>query len=251
LAEVRRITGIRPLARLPAPSVEGVGAVVRDGYRVEKLVLRPEPDLWIPALRFVPLLPSTTRKPASLYLSAAGKQADAVRGGPIEQLVRQGQVVLAVDLPDIGETQPDPKRAANKYLGSNWLNLYRPYLLGTSYVARWAEDILVCARWLAQQPGAAAGRVRLVSVGRTGPAALHAAALEPQLFAAGTLRQSLASWDMVVRTPLATNQLINCVHGALVAYDLPDLAATLPRGAFEILQPLDATEQPAAAAPGR
>ena len=250
LAEVRRITGIRALAALPVPSVDSAGAVVRDGYRIEKLIFRPEPDLWIPALRCVPLVPSVLRKPACLYVSAAGKQADAAPGGPIEQLVRQGQVVLAVDLPGIGETQPDPKRNANKYLGGNWLELYRPYLLGTSYVARWAEDILVCARWLAQQPGAAAGRVRLVSVGRTGPAALHAAALEPQLFAGGTLRQSLASWDMVARTPLATNQLINCVHGALVAYDLSDLAGTLPRGAFEIVEPLDAREQPVATAPG-
>jgi hypothetical protein len=46
---------------------------------------------------------------------------------------------------------------------------------------------------------------------------------------------------------MARNQLVNVVHGALRAYDLPDLAATLSAGKLRIDEPLDATEQPVAA----
>lgn len=241
LAEVRRTTGIRALGFLAAPTVEKAGHVARDGYRIEKLIFRVEPDVWLPALEFLPAKPNGR---ACLYLNAAGKQADSGPGGAIETLVRQGQTVLAVDLGGLGETASN--RRLHKLLGFDWLNLYRPYLLGTSYVACWAEEILACANWLAHQPGNTSGRVELVSVGRTGPAALHAAVLEPALFAGGTIRQALASWDLVVRTPLASNQLVNVVHGVLRTYDLPDLVAMLPAGKFTVVDPLDAAEQPLA-----
>ncbi len=246
LAAVRHTTGIRRLAELPTPKVEHVGTLARDGYRIEKYIFQTDSDVWLPALLLVPAAP---RGAAYLYVHQDGKQADAAPGGPMEQLAREGHTVLAVDLGGLGETGPDAQRKAHKYLGANWLDLYRPYLLGTSYVAEWAEEMLIVARWLAAQPGVGQpAQIHLLSVGRTGPAALHALALEPQQFAAGTLRHSLASWDQVVRTPLAVNQLINCVHGALRVYDLPDLAASLPRGKLTLTEPLDATEQASATA---
>ncbi len=118
-----------------------------------------------------------------------------------------------------------------------------------------AEDILVAARFLAQDQTPRPRAVHLVAVGNVGPAALHAAALEPQAFASVTLRRSVTSWAEVVSTPLARNQFVNVVHGALRVYDLPDLSATL--GArLRWVEPVDATEQPLAgppapAAPGK
>jgi len=60
---------------------------------------------------------------------------------------------------------------------------------------------------------------------------------EPQAFASVTLRQCLGSWSDVVRTPLAKNQYVNVVHGALTVYDLPDLLATLPKGKITVTEP--------------
>ena len=48
---------------------------------------------------------------------------------------------------------------------------------------------------------------------------------------------SAASWADVVRAPLATNQLINTVHGALRTYDLPDLLTLLPAERVSIVRP--------------
>jgi hypothetical protein len=169
-------------------------------------------------------------------------------GGPIERLVKEGHLVLAVDLRGSGETQdPGVTRYANiaHYIGQEWRDLYIAYLLGTSYLKMRAEDVLVCARLAAAyESDGKPGAVHLVSIGRCGPPALHAVALEPERFASATLRNSLVSWSHVVRTPRARNQFINVVHGALEVYDLPDLVAALPEGKVTLVQPFDALEQP-------
>lgn len=242
LEEVRRLTGIGRLADLPEPKCEKVGTLDRDGYRVDKLILRPEPGILLPALAFVPDEPDGD---AYLYLHASGKKTDAGPDGPIQKLIRRRHVVLAVDLRGLGETQDTDRRRFGGHLGPEWQSVFLAYMLDTSYLAMRARDVLVCARYLADYPpGEQANRVHLVSVGRCGPPALHAAALEPQLFASITLRNCLDSWSDVVRTPLAMNQAVNVVHGALQTYDLTDLLATLPAKKVTVVEPLNALEQP-------
>ena len=126
-----------------------------------------------------------------------------------------------------------------------WDDATLAYLLDKPYLAMRAEDVLTCARFLARYEAADEARnVHLVSIGRVGPPALHAAALEPQLFAAVELKRCLASWSHVVREPWATHQYENVVHGALKAYDLPDLLRTLPENQVTLVEPLDARQQP-------
>jgi hypothetical protein len=244
LDEVRRICGVRPLKALPQVTPQKVGSVNRDGYRIDKLLFQPEPGIALPALAFVPQKPSGQ---ATLYLHEAGKHADAGPGGPIEKLVREGHLVLAVDLRGIGETQVAEKKTYAVYLGNEWREASVAYLLGTSYLAMRAEDILVCARYLANASDSGKpNAVHLVSIGRVGPPALHAAALEPQQFASVRLKNCLVSWAKVVRTPLAKNQYVNLVHGALKTYDLPDLLRAIPAEKRVVESPLDATELPVA-----
>jgi dienelactone hydrolase len=261
LEEVRRITGIRPPYTAGGLKWDKTGSIERPGYRIDKLVLRPEPGIWLAALAFVPQKPGAE---ATLYVHEGGKEADAAPGGPIEKLVQQGQLVLAVDLRGLGETQTgDKPDGIAAYLGREWKDAFLAYMLDTSYLAMRAKDILASAEFLAgyDAPGAAGvspvtsekhgqdaratpRKVHLVSIGRTGPAALHAAALEPERFASVTLKGCLRSWSDVVRTPQARNQWINVVHGALRVYDLPDLLATLPKDKVTVLDPLDASERP-------
>lgn len=228
LEEVRHLTGIRKLDELPAVACDKLGTLPRDGYRIDKLALKPEPGIWLAALAFVPDKPNGE---ATLYLHGLGKQVDAAPGGPIERLVKQGQLVLAVDLRGLGETQGDGKDyGISKYLGQDWNDATLADMLATSYVAMRAEDALGCARFLAKSLANVPPRkVHLHAVGSVVPSALHAAALEPALFATVTLRGGLTSWSEVVRSPLAPHPLANVVHGALRVYDLSDLAATLPK----------------------
>jgi cephalosporin-C deacetylase-like acetyl esterase len=246
LREIRRITGIRPAADLPAVKVEFGRKLGRNGVAIHQMILQPEPGIWLPALRFEPESARRTGDPI-LYLHGRGKQVDAAPGGPIETLALSGRTVLAVDLRGLGETsRPSGPDAMGAILGFNSRDTTLAHLLGKSFVAMRAEDVLVCARYLASLADSASrpARVAIVAKGEPGVPALHAAALEPQLFSSLELQQSLASWADVARSPESHNQKINVVFGALRAYDLPDLVASLPRDKCRIVDPRDAQGPP-------
>ena len=87
-----------------------------------------------------------------------------------------------------------------------------------------AEDILICARFLRQKQEKPAD---LIAFGNVGFPALHAAALEPELFARIKLVRALTCWSNIIELGVSDKQMVNAVDGALTLYDLPDLAATL------------------------
>jgi dienelactone hydrolase len=232
-AKIRELAGIRAKEEIPGPKVRTPGTVQRDGYRIEKLVFERAAGVPLPALRFVPAEP---RGETVLYLHGEGKQADAQPGGPIETLVKHGQTVLAVDLSGLGET----RRTGSDGPFGDWKNYYTAYLLGKSYVGIRAEETLLAARHAATVEGKLSRPVRLIAVGEAAVPALHAAALEPALFASVTLKEMLPSWREVVAAPETHNQLVNTVHGALEFYDLPDLVRLAGSESVKIEQPVDA-----------
>jgi len=221
LEEVRKRAGIRPLDALPEPQIEEVGTLGRQDYRIVKRIIKPKPGIFLPALLFQ--RKTGNGKQVILYVCENGMQQAAGPGAALERFVQDGATVLAVDLRGTGETQQTKQGKFGKGIGSDWEDFFAAYLLGKSYVGMRAEDLLVCARYAARS----GGTLHLVAEGNVGVPALHAAALEPQLFARVTLIRTLASWSNVVRTWPTRNQLINTVHGALTHYDLPDLAASL------------------------
>jgi glycerophosphoryl diester phosphodiesterase/cephalosporin-C deacetylase-like acetyl esterase len=240
LAEVRDVVGVRRLKDLPKPDVENVGTLKRDGYCIEKLVLKPEEGILLPALAFVPKVTSRTG-PAYLYLHDDGKHVDAGPGGCIEKWILAGHLVLAVDLRGTGETQqPSGPDDWFHRFGDEADNAMAAYLLDKTYVGMRAEDTLLCARFLAEyQSDGEQREVHVVGIGEVGPAVLHAVALQPELFASMTLRRSLSSWSDIIHAGVSTGQMPNAVHGALRRYDLPDLISTLPSERVILKEPVD------------
>jgi hypothetical protein len=235
LEKVRRIAGVRRLSELAQPQIEAAGTVVRGGYRIERLLIRPEEGISLPAIWFSPEKPRTDR--VVLYVHQQGKAADAGPGGPIEQLVQAGEEVLAVDLRGTGQTQAP---LSQSYYTAEYRDAYVAYLLGRSYVGMRAEDVLVCSRYAAQRTaGGREATVRLIAVGNVGVPALHAVALGPSLFQSVMLSRTLVSWSNVVHNRLNKGLTTHLVHGALIHYDLPDLAATLDHK-IAIEQPVNA-----------
>lgn len=238
LNQVRKIAGIRRLLALSLPKVEEIGIIEREGYRIKKVIIKPEEGIYLPALMFVPS--GKTKKGAVIYLHEKGKATDAAAGGPIEKLVKTGKLVMAVDVRGVGETHGVGQRYFMPYFGTDGQDFYIAYVLGRSYVGMRAEDVLICTRFLRQQR---TGPASLIAVGHVCIPALHAAALEPDLFGSVRLINPLISWSNVVRMGKSQDQLVNTVHGALTLYDLPDLAATL-EGKLTIEEPLNALGKP-------
>jgi hypothetical protein len=237
---IRDVTKIRTGTDLPEPRVRKVGTLLRDGYRAEKWIVEMEPGLLLPALVFVP---GKLTGNACLYLDGQSKAAAAE--GPLQSLIDQGRIVMAVDLPGIGETGAEGQRSQSLFGDAK--NAFLAYLLGDSLVKIRAEGTIVCARLLANYLAEESARpVELLATGQCGVPALHAAALEPKSFHSVELRDSIISWDAVARTPEARNQLVNVVHGALAVYDLPDLVPLAGSDKVTITAPVDAVGQPIA-----
>jgi cephalosporin-C deacetylase-like acetyl esterase len=222
LKQVRQLAGVRAMSDLPKPKVEVLATFARTGYKLEKLAIRPEEGIVLPALLF---LPEKSNPGVVLYLHDKGKAADAAAGGPIEQRVKAGDAVLAVDLRGNGQTQ---STTPGMY-GSEYQDGQIAFELGRSIVGMRAEDVLVCARYAAERTsGGPNGSVELVAIGNIGIPALHAAALEPVIFRNVTLRGMLVSWSNIIHNRMNKSSLMgSIIHGALQYYDLPNLEATL------------------------
>jgi dienelactone hydrolase len=227
LERVRQIAGVRQLDQLPLPQAEKGETLKRPGYRIDKLELRPEEGIVLPASLFVPETETGASGRVVVYVHERGKEADATPGGPIEQLVLGGARVLSVDLRGTGQTQQTAQKKWGK-IGADWQDVSTAYCLGRSYVGMRAEDVLTAARYATKQlDGGPVAAVDLIAVGSVGVPALHAAALEPSLFSSVKLSQTLVSWASVIERRVTINQYVNVVQGALLEYGLPNLAATL------------------------
>jgi len=216
--KIREKAGVRPDDQLAAPTWNKVGRVEREGCHIEKLVLRTGAGVPLPALTFHPEKPNGA---ACLYLHDDGKAADAAVGGAIENRVKDGTLVVSVDLRGQGETRSG---RSNEQLG-DWKTYYLAYLLGKSLTGMRVEDAFA-ARYFAcvyQGQESEPRQVHLVGVGQAGIVALHAAALRPELFTSVTLRDTPHDWASVVRQTNPAGQLDCTIHGALEVYDLPDL----------------------------
>jgi hypothetical protein len=107
--------------------------------------------------------------------------------------------------------------------------------------------VLSAARWLRtyETTGDARNRIRVTGVGHAGPAVLHAAALERELFAQVELRQTLDSWSSVVSDRQGCGaMLLQTVHGALKLYDLPDLRRVISEKRLTVVDARDSQNQP-------
>ncbi len=226
LAAIRRLLGLREASSAPKWT-NNLATIPRKGYLIEKLVVQSPDGVPLPALRFVPngAAGNSRKLPAILYAHGNGKDVDAQPGGPIEQLVQQGNLVLAVDLRGCGETVDDPKQT--KYRNDEFRNAMLAMHIGRPLPGQRVDDLLTALDVLVHDVRVDSSAIQLVGIERAGPVALHAAVLEPR-FQSVRLENSIRSWqDDVVAKPLAANQLSHVVPGALEHYDLPDLVQML------------------------
>jgi len=233
LSKVRELANIRPLAKIPKLTApEANEPPQRDGSPSHWVLLRNDEGTILPAL-----LIRKGKSNGTVYLKIQGPSLPADHA-----LVRlnSDDSMLVVEVRGTGLMQHSPTRTGYDAIsGPDWPWTSEADLLGKSFVGLRTEDILACARYASETLNVGQPIV-LLSTGETGVPALHAAALEPQLFTQVRIQHSLPSWAEVVANPHARNQQINAVFGALRYYDLPELAALVPPGKLKITDPADA-----------
>ena len=222
----------------PTVESETYGAIQRAGYRIEKLLYRPQPEIPIPALLFVP--DSAGKKPAVVYVDGAGKAAGAAPGGEIEWFVRQGAAVLAIDLRGLGETDRVDERNGSdfpRYFG-DYESAMTSFLLGRSLVGMRAADILAGIDLLVARDGVDASSISVVGKGKGAIPALYAAVFDERIRRLA-LERMLVSYRAVVEQRIHRDVLENVVVGALREYDLPNLIAALAPRPVRLINPVD------------
>lgn len=223
IQKVREIAGIRPLQTLPQPTVIKVDQSQTENITIEKWVLKIDDGIVLPVLIYRPSQPS---KSYVVYVHDEGKQG--LIAEPLHStfsLAQAGHTVLAVDLRGTGETTPQKATWYHADFGPDGKHLATAYLLGQNYVGLRAEDILITARWFLEHENLPLEqhKLELISVGHVGIPALHAMTVERNMFSSLMLNNTLDSWQTILMAPETKNQFVNCIHGALQAYDLTDL----------------------------
>lgn len=212
------------------PSIEEAGTLTRNGLRIEKIKIHPEPGITVPGLVFLPAS-GPARKPAVLYLNPAGMAADATPGGPIEKLVGQGNIVLAVDPRGWGESAPRETMTAGYH--TDYQVAMRAILVGRSMPGMQTFDVLNAFHYLASRPDVDPAEISLRTQGIASNIGIFAAALEPRI--KSVLCDALPmSFLQMTELKLYNLPPAVIVPGILRDLDLPDLERALgPRFRIE------------------
>ena len=219
--------------------VTSYGTIRRDGYRIEKLIYESEPGILIPSLVYVPDS-GPARKPAIVIAEGEGKSAAATVAS---KLVQAGVVVLSIDLRGMGETRIAPDLNDSefyRYFG-DYEDGMTSILMNRTLAGMRAGDIVRGVDMLAGRPDV--DKDKISALGRNGAAAplLYAAVLDKRLKAVA-LEGMLISYQAVAGIRMQRLIFEQIVPGALLDFDLPDLAAALaPRIAW-ISDPITPTQ---------
>jgi cephalosporin-C deacetylase-like acetyl esterase len=205
------------------PSVEKTGFYTQGNARVEKINIQTEPGITVPGLVFTPSK-GPARKHAILYLNPAGMAADAASGGAIDQLVQQGNVVLAIDPRGWGESAP-PHKMVSGYRTDYQMSMHA-ILVGKSIPGMQTYDVLSAFQYLAKRSDVNPREISLHTQGIASNLGIFAAVLQPRI---KTVVCDKAPMSFLAITQLKLNKTSPeaIIPGVLLDFDLPDLTQAL------------------------
>lgn len=219
------VRSARELSGYSEPAMKNVpvftGRIRRNGYVIEKYLLKGDGNYVIPYLLFKP---DTAGGKAMIYLNPDGKAAGAKPGGDIESFVARGYTVLAPDLIGTGETAHGDLHGDAYFSGASHNLWYASMLTGRSITGIRAGDIVRLVNLLA---GNGYEEISGYAVSNMSPALLHASV------ASDRIRSVILSGSFSSYLSIAAHRFYNpfyildCVPGAIGNYDLSDLASAL------------------------
>ncbi|HYM12674.1 MAG TPA: alpha/beta hydrolase family protein [Bryobacterales bacterium] len=217
----------------------------RHGYRIEKVQFLSEPGIYIPAWVFLP--ERAAGGPSILYVHEAGKEADGLEFGPLEQLAQKGRRVVSVDVRGIGETRPP-------HPGDAGSGLFRNLDDADSALAYWAweideslfgmrvQDVVRSVDYVLSRPGAGSG-VQVIGKGMGALWSLYAAALDPRIESV-ICEGGLLSYRSLTSVDRYLHSANIFIPNVLTHFDLPQVAAAVAARPLALVSPVDAMKAP-------
>jgi cephalosporin-C deacetylase-like acetyl esterase len=230
------------------PSVRPQVTTDRKGYRIEKLEFLSEPGIYIPAWVFVPNKRSPNAT-AILYVGDVGIEAEGLEYGVLAALARSGNLVVAVDVRGIGETEPphDPEiRAGGEF--SHLFNVetamsYMAWFMDESLLGMRVRDVVRSVDYALGRPDVDPEGIWLVGKGMGALWVLLAAAQDPRI------KRAICDGGLLCYRTLAfadryTQGANLFIRDVLLHFDLPQVAACVASRDLVLLSPVDAMGNP-------
>ena len=192
------------------------GRFHRGDYTIDKYFVKGEGNYPIP---YILMTPQNSNGRAILYLHHEGKAAEAEPGGEMEWFVKQGFTVLSPDLIGIGEVGPP---GTTNELRREWR---ASILIGRSIAGIRAGDVSRLTKLLRQEYSM--DEIYGVARRELAPVLLHAGAFDANIDRVALVEPFMSYRSLVMNRFYETGFVHSTVAGALEAYDLPDLAASL------------------------
>ncbi|HKJ66397.1 MAG TPA: prolyl oligopeptidase family serine peptidase, partial [bacterium] len=236
------LSGYREPEEVEESEVVFTGRFHREGYTVEKYFLPGEGEYVIP---FLLMIPEEQRKnEAIVYIHPRSKAAEASPGGQLEWFAQQGYVVLAPDLVGTGEMGAGTFRGDAYIGGISYNQWFNSLLIGRSIVGVQAGDVVKLCRYLASHANLSFEQIYGVARESMAPVLLHAAAFD-EIIAKVALLEPYLSYQSIVTNKFYNPDFIySTVAGALTAYDLPDLTASLAPRSLLLVNMTDQNGRP-------
>ena len=183
---IQQILGAPSDVKPPPLEVRELGVEDLEGYTRRHVMIKSEPDDWIPAYLLVPKKLSTTRVPAMLCLHqtvAQGKEEPCGMKGDPElafavELVKRGYVCIAPDVIGFGERIPAGKQPYHDSLA-----FYRKHP-GWSFMGKMIWDVGRVIDYLETLPFVDPKRIGSIGHSHGAYGTLFATAFEPRISAA-------------------------------------------------------------------
>ena len=211
------------------------GRYVKSRYKLEKYLIRGSGDYMIPMVLFVPS--KNFKREAILLLHEKGKNHAANMDSLAKRLIADGYAVLLGDLPGIGELGPGYMKGDAYIDRISYNQWFAGILTGKSIVGLRAGDIIRMAHFLKSNLDGLSS-VSAISVGVTGSEVLHSAVFENIIDRICLVQPFLSFADIALSPDYPPAFIPSCVAGALEAYDLADLMASLSPRKLLVINPL-------------
>jgi cephalosporin-C deacetylase-like acetyl esterase len=220
ITSAKKLSGYQEPKEIEKPIF--AGRIQRDGYVIEKYLVKGEGKYMIPYLL---LKPETASGKALIYLNPKGKTTDAGTGGQMEWFVKNGIAVLAPDMVGTGELGPGIFHG-DSYIDSVSYNLwFASMLIGRSIVGIQAADVVRLTNLLKEEYNIK--EIYGLAKKQMSPVLLHAAAFDKDIKKIA-LVEPYSSYRSIVMNPHYNPDFLHStVPGSIGIYDLPDLAASL------------------------
>ena len=220
LQSAKELSGYQQATKTNSPVF--TGRFQKDGYVIEKYFVEGEGNYVIPYLLMKPEL---SNHKALIYLHPSGKSAEAGPGKEMEWFAKQGFTVLAPDMLGIGEMGPGVFHGDSYIQGVSYNVWFLSMLIGRSIVGIQASDVVKLIHFVKED--SKIEEVYGIALKELSPVLLHAAAFDASIRRIALIEPYSSYRSIVMNRFYSPAYVHSTVPGSLMAYDLPDLAASL------------------------